>query len=116
MHGIENLIPINRRTKEEQREIQVRAGIASGVARRKKKALKEALNVYLALPIKDEDIKKYLTAQGVKKVDQDKQMEMIVGLHNAAAAGDARAARVLIDIMGENGLSDGGVTIVDDIP
>lgn len=32
----ENLIPLNERTKEEQRKIQKKGGVASGKARRKK--------------------------------------------------------------------------------
>lgn len=39
----ENLIPMNERTKEEQREIAKKGGIASGEARRRKKTLKEEL-------------------------------------------------------------------------
>lgn len=38
-----NLIPLNERTKEEQREIARKGGIASGEARRRKKTLKEEL-------------------------------------------------------------------------
>lgn len=35
--GEENLIPLNKRTKSEQRKIQKKGGIASGIARNKKK-------------------------------------------------------------------------------
>ena len=38
-----NLIPMNERTKEEQREIARMGGIASGEARKRKKTLKEEL-------------------------------------------------------------------------
>ena len=37
--GEENLIPMSERTKEEQREIATMGGIASGAARRKRKAM-----------------------------------------------------------------------------
>ena len=44
-------------------------------------------------------------------------MAMIVGLHEAAAAGDARAASVLVKLPGEDtpGSEDREVTIVDDV-
>ena len=43
LNGQENLIPMNERTEEEQREIARKGGIASGEARRRKKTLKEEL-------------------------------------------------------------------------
>ena len=42
-----NLIPQSERTKEEQREIARKGGIASGEARRRKKTLKEELIMLL---------------------------------------------------------------------
>ena len=41
--GHENLIPLNKRTKDEQRKIQSKAGKASGKARALKKTLTESL-------------------------------------------------------------------------
>jgi len=42
---------------------------------------------------------------------------MIIGLTMAATAGDARAAQVVIDLLGEGSKDTGGeVRIVDDIP
>lgn len=43
----ENLIPMSERTKEEQREIAKKGGIASGEARRRKKTFKEELIILL---------------------------------------------------------------------
>ena len=49
MNGQDNLIPMNERTKEEQREIAKQGGIASGEARRRRKTLKEELLALLEL-------------------------------------------------------------------
>ena len=44
-------------------------------------------------------------------------MAIIVGLSQAAALGDAKAAKVLFDVLGEDANdTDGGVIIADDIP
>lgn len=48
----QNLISQNRRTKSEQREIAKQGGIASGKARREKKAMRELLEDALAKVIK----------------------------------------------------------------
>lgn len=45
--GQENLIPLNKRTKEEQREIARQGGIASGKARQEKATFKKTLEMLL---------------------------------------------------------------------
>lgn len=47
MAGKDNLIPQNLRTKEEQREIAQKGGIASGKARKEKADLKKQLQIFL---------------------------------------------------------------------
>ena len=47
--GQENLIPQNKRTKDEQRKIARQGGIASGKARRKIKDVKEAFRIALGM-------------------------------------------------------------------
>ena len=56
MAANDNLIPQNKRTKEEQREIARKGGIASGKARKERKTLKEEL----LLLLEDEKIQKEL--------------------------------------------------------
>lgn len=41
----ENLIPLNKRTKDEQRKIQSAGGVASGASRRAYKSLRQAAKV-----------------------------------------------------------------------
>ena len=53
MNGQENLIPFEKRTEEEQREIRVKGGIASGEARRAKRDLRLALEALLEKEWKD---------------------------------------------------------------
>lgn len=46
-NGRKNLIPLTERSKEEQKEIRKKGGIASGKARREKADLKKQLQVWL---------------------------------------------------------------------
>ena len=105
MPGEKNLIPFDERTEAEQREIAAAGGRASGAARRRKRALKEAADLYLSLP---PDRRKWnaLARKGVDPEDIDNQMLMIAGLHAAAAEGDARAGRLIVDILGESAQAD----------
>ena len=51
MANEKNLKPLNTRTKEEQREISKKGGIASGKSRREKKSMKVQLETIMSLPL-----------------------------------------------------------------
>lgn len=106
MANEQNLIPFDKRPEEEVRELARVGGIASGVARRRKRALKDAADYFLSLPVTDQRVWNELSQKGVDPKDIDNQMAMLCGLHSAASAGDARAAKVLVDILGENSKGD----------
>lgn len=97
-----NIIPNSERTPEERREIARAGGIASGAARRRKRSLKQAADLYLSLPVTDRRVWNKITRDGVEPEDIDNQMAMIVGLTEAAVQGDARCAKVLIDLLGDS--------------
>lgn len=97
----DNLIPFDQRSEDEQREIRRKGGIASGVARRRKRALKEAADLYLSLPVSDKRTWNRLARRGIDPEDIDNQMLVIAGLTDAATCGDAKAAAVLFKALGE---------------
>ena len=105
MPNEQNLMPIeevnSRRTREQHSEDSRRAGIASGVSRRRKKSLREAAELYLSLPVSDKRAWNKLARDGVDPEDVDNQMAIIAGLTIKAAKGDAKAAKVLFDLLGE---------------
>ena len=98
----QNLIPFDERTESEAREIGRKGGIASGAARRRKKSMREAADLFLSLPVSNKRTQGRFARLGIEADDVDNQMAVIVGLTGAAAAGDARAAKVLIELLGEN--------------
>lgn len=98
----DNLIPFDQRSEDEQREIRRKGGIASGVARRRKRALKEAADLYLSLPVSDKRTWNRLARRGIGPEDIDNQMLVIAGLTDAATCGDAKAAAVLFKALGED--------------
>ena len=109
MSNEQNLIPNSERTPEELREITSRGGKASGAARLRKRSLKEAADLYLSLPVADRRRWNRIARRGVDPSDVDNQMAMIIGLVEAATDGDARAAKVVVDLIGEDAKTpDGG--------
>lgn len=99
----EDLIPFSERTEDEQKEIARKGGIASGAARRRKRSLKEAADLYLSLPVKDNRVKNKIARSGVDEEDIDYQMAVIVGLTGKAVKGDSKAAKVLFDLLDKAG-------------
>lgn len=115
--GADNLIPFSERSKEEARECGRAGGIASGIARRRKRSLKEAADLYLSLPVSDKRKWNRIAARYVEPEDIDNQMAMIVGMVDTAAAGDARAARVIVDLIGDDTDADSrAVQVIMDEP
>ena len=106
MPNEKNLIPNDQRTPEERRQNAQKAGIASGVSRRRKRSLKEAADLYLSLPVSDRKMWNKISRRGVDPEDIDNQMAMIIGLTIAATAGDAKAAKVIVDLLGEDAHSE----------
>lgn len=97
----EDLIPMSERTKEEQKEIATKGGIASGEARRKKKLIKEQLELLLSLPLKDKNVQRKIEALGVDSDNIDNQMAMIIGIWQKAIKGDVNAFNSIQASVGE---------------
>lgn len=115
--GTENVIPYKFK-KGDPRAIAAgkKGGAAMAEKLRKRKALKEDLDDLLSRPITDKRQLKRLTSIGYQPEDVGQQMAMLQGLLLAAIKGDAKAAKVLIDILGEDSKPAAeGVQIVDDL-
>lgn len=100
----DNLIPQSKRTKAEQREIARAGGIASGKARREKKALRETLEELLAMPIKTgkkDDLEKIKCIANMKGKNITMQETIMLAMLNKAAKGDVRAAEYIRDTIGQ---------------
>lgn len=120
MANEKNLIPhqfTSDQNREEAAKNGAKGGVASGASRRRKRSLKEAADIYLSLPVTERRTFNKIAKAGVDPEDIDNQMAMIIGLTMQATLGDAKAAKVIIDLLGEDSKGDGeGVQIVDDIP
>lgn len=108
-----NLIPV--RSTEEARERGRNGGRASGEARRRKKSLREAAELYLSLPVSDKRAWNKLAKDGVAPEDVDNQMAIIAGLSIKAAKGDAKAAKVLFDLIGDQSREEDEAKVIIDV-
>lgn len=98
----ENLINPNDRTSEELREMTRKGGIKSGEARRRKKTMREALELLMFDVELDEQTKERLKAQGIKN-DEHMNHQMVItrSLIAKAEAGDVQAYNAICAMIGE---------------
>lgn len=106
MSNEKNLIPFNKRTESEQREIAQQGGIASGKARRRKRSMKEAADYYLSLPETDRRRVNALLRDEVDPEDVDNQMSVVMGIAEQAKRGNPQAAAVLLKMLGEEAVQE----------
>lgn len=99
MANEKNLVPFDERTESEQREIASAGGKASGKSRRRKKSLKQKMQLLLSLPPAEND-QTELSAMGVDPDDMDNEMVLVKALFLAAAEGDTKAFDRIQDVLG----------------
>lgn len=96
----ENLVPMNRRTKEEQREIARKGGQASGAARRRKRDAKSAAQLVLNLPAL-KNIEENLKKLGIEdEQDYTNLVAIMARAYDKAMTGDINASRFICEMAG----------------
>ena len=88
------------RSGEEAARNGHKGGVNSGVSRRRKRSLKEAADLFLSLPVADTKTYNKMVLAGVDPDDIDYQMAVVIGMTTKAIKGDAKAAKVLIEMLG----------------
>lgn len=80
---------------------QKKGGKASGEARRRKRMIKDNIELLLSLPIKNDGLKKQLKALGIEDEEMTNQMAMTIAMWQKAIKGDVSAFNTLRDTIGE---------------
>ena len=101
MANEQNLIPNEARTPEERRANARKAGIASGVARAKKKTLRELAEIIGSMPTKNPKTIAIMEKAGFKPEEMTNDMAMMLGLQLKAQSGDTSAAKLLAEMRGQ---------------
>ncbi len=97
----ENLINPKDRSSEELREMTRKGGIKSGEARRRKKTMREALEMLMYKTELNEQTKQMLKAEGVSEEDFNHQMVITRSLIAKAESGDVQAYNAICAMIGE---------------
>lgn len=101
MANEQNLIPFNELTQSEQRKLAVQGGVASGVARRQKKTLKQIGEMIGSLNIKSEKNREIMRQAGINDEDMINDVGMMFRLNLKAQNGDTKAIELLAKLRGQ---------------
>lgn len=94
MANEQNLIPGGYKLSVEE---QSRGGKASGAARRRKRTVKQAVELVMSLPVSDPKLQAKLKKMGIDIEDADNQTAVVVGLLGRAMTGDPKSAALLFE-------------------
>jgi hypothetical protein len=97
-----NLRPSPGFTKDNAVEIGRRGGIASGVAKRRNKSMKEAAEAILNAQMVNPKTKKLLEEAGIDPEQMTNFMSICVGMLKKAEKGDTRAADFFVNAVQED--------------
>lgn len=98
----EDLIPV--RSEREAKEKGRKGGIASGKARREKKAMKDTLATLLSMPLKDDkavDVENIKSIAALKGKNITVQEAIMLAQIQKAMKGDTKAAEYIRDTSGQ---------------
>lgn len=101
----EDLVPYqftSEQSRSEAAENGRKGGVASGAARRRKKSLKDAADLFLSMEPTDTKVWNALSIAGIDPEDIDNQMALVVSQSQKAIAGDTKAAKLIVDILGKD--------------
>ena len=102
MANEKNLKSNSERTPSELREMTRKGGVKSGEARRRKKTMREALEMLLFHTKLNEQTKQMLKAEGVENADDfNHQMVITRSLIAKAESGDVQAYNAICSMIGE---------------
>lgn len=94
-----DLIPTNRRTKEEAKELGKKGGIKSGETRRRKKTMREWLELALATNLKDKGGEPIISPDTGKPMTREEAG--MLKLAAAFANGDTKSIQLAAELLGE---------------
>lgn len=101
MANEQNLIPLNKRTKSEQREYQSQGGKKSGEVRRQKKKMKDIMNTILSLDIPEGEARETFRNAGLEDEDLNIQTALVYRQVEKALQGNLESAKFCRDTAGE---------------
>ncbi len=116
MANEQNLKPIHELSTEEAKRRGRKGGKKSGEVRRKKRQMKDCMNLLLELPVASTKDFNKLSRMGIPVEEIDNKMMLVVALFNRAVTlGDVAAVKEIRNIIGDDAASQDVIDKLDDV-
>jgi hypothetical protein len=119
MANEQNLIPFtSNQSREEAKKNGAKGGKKSGEVRRKRKAMKEQMEMLLSLPFKQSEALDFMKDLGIEEDNLDNQMALIVAMYGKALKGDVQAFNTIREVVQDEKTvkDEDRVQIINDLP
>jgi hypothetical protein len=119
MANEKNLIPFtSNQSREEAKKNGAKGGKKSGEVRRKRKAMKEQMEMLLSLPFKQSEPLDFMKNLGIEEDNLDNQMALIVAMYGKALKGDVQAFNTIREVVQDEKTvkDEDRVQIINDLP
>lgn len=113
MAGVDNLTSFNTMDAGKQKKIASAGGKASVEARRRKKLMRDQLDLLLSMDVKSNKAKKQMEALGIDPDDMDNQMALLVAMLKEGINGNVKAFMAIRDTVGEVPVIKQDVNVTD---
>lgn len=97
----QNLVSISERSTDEAREISRKGGIKSGESRRRKRTIRDTMELLLVAPMSADETAE-LEKLGLDCIDLDRRAMLAVGIYKKAVEGDSKAFTLISKMIHEN--------------
>ncbi len=120
MANEQNLILFDsNQSREEAQKNGAKGGKKSGEIRRKRKAMKEQMEMLLSLPFKAENGNEFMRNLGIDEENIDNQMALMVVIYQKAMSGDMEFIEKIESIVKDKNISsdtEDRIQIINDLP
>lgn len=102
MANEKNLIPLNKRSQRERKEIATKGANASNKIQKEKRLLKQQFEMLMSLEVIDEKLKNQLLKLGIPQNETTLQMALCVAITQQALQGNIKAFEIIQNTLGQN--------------
>ena len=108
----------SNQSREEAKKNGAKGGKKSGEVRRKRKAMKEQMEMLLSLPFKQSEALDFMKDLGIEEDNLDNQMALIVAMYGKALKGDVQAFNTIREVVQDEKTvkDEDRVQIINDLP
>lgn len=102
MANEQNLTPFtSEQSREEAVKNGAKGGRASGESKRRKKTLREQMEMLLSLPVQDENTRDFIESLGIQPDEVNNALAITLSMYQEALKGNTKAFELIRDTIGE---------------